>query len=87
MTGARRAGATLFLAPADNCGDVVRDGIPAGLTVAKVSTLAEAVSAVEAYVAGKPVTPCETTPRPALRRLSATWRRARLRDAARRSRR
>ena len=58
MTGARRAGATLFLAPADNCGDVVRDGIPGGLTVAKVSTLAEAVSAVEAYVAGKPVTPC-----------------------------
>jgi PDZ domain-containing protein len=58
MTGARRAGATLFLAPDTNCKDVLRDGIPDGLTVAKVSTLAEAVTAVEAYVAGKPVTPC-----------------------------
>jgi PDZ domain-containing protein len=58
LTGARRAGATLFLAPADNCKDVVRDGTPDGLTVARVSTLAEAVAAVEAYVAGRPVTPC-----------------------------
>ena len=58
MTGARRAGATLFLAPADNCADVLRGGVPDGLTVARISTLAEAVSAVEAYVAGKPVTPC-----------------------------
>jgi PDZ domain-containing protein len=58
MTGARRAGATLFLAPVDNCADVLSGGIPDGLTVAKISTLAEAVSAVENYVAGKPVTPC-----------------------------
>jgi PDZ domain-containing protein len=58
MTGARRAGATLFLAPADNCADVLRGGIPDGLTVARIATLAEAVSAVESYVAGKPVTPC-----------------------------
>ena len=37
---------------------MLRDGVPDGLTVAKVSTLAEAVTAVETYVAGKPVTPC-----------------------------
>ena len=58
MVGARRAGATLFLAPADNCADVVAGGIPSGLTVAKVSTLAQAVDAVTAYVAGRTVTPC-----------------------------
>jgi PDZ domain-containing protein len=58
MTGARRAGATLFLAPDTNCKDVLRDGVPDGLTVAKISTLADAVAAVENYVAGKPVTPC-----------------------------
>jgi PDZ domain-containing protein len=58
MVGARRAGATLFLAPSENCADVLKARVPAGLTVAKVSTLAESVDAVTAYVAGKPVTPC-----------------------------
>ncbi len=58
LIGARRAGATLFLAPADNCDEVLRDGVPAGLTVAKVSTLAQAVDAVTAYVAGRPIPPC-----------------------------
>jgi len=45
MVGARRSGATVFLAPADNCADVVGH-IPKGLTVVKVSTLAQAVDAV-----------------------------------------
>jgi PDZ domain-containing protein len=58
LVGARRAGATLFLAPADNCAEVLHDGIPAGLTVAKVATLSQAVDAVRAYVAGTAVTPC-----------------------------
>jgi len=58
MIGARRAGATIFLAPSENCVDVLKAAVPAGLTVAKVSTLSEAVEAVTAYVAGKAVTPC-----------------------------
>jgi PDZ domain-containing protein len=58
LIGARRAGATLFLAPASNCADVVSGGVPAGLTVARISTLADAVTAIESYVAGKPVTGC-----------------------------
>ena len=58
LVGARRAGATLFLAPAGNCADVVAGGVPDGLTVAKVSTLTDAVNAIEAYVAGSPVTGC-----------------------------
>jgi PDZ domain-containing protein len=58
MAGARSAGATLFLAPAENCANVLATTIPDGLTVARISTLTDAVTAVEAYVAGKTPTPC-----------------------------
>lgn len=46
MQGARSAGATLFLAPAANCGEVVGQ-IPDGLQVVKVENLTEARRAVE----------------------------------------
>lgn len=46
MAGARAAGATLFLAPAENCGEVAGH-IPAGLQVVRVENLAEARAAVE----------------------------------------
>ena len=46
MQGARSGGATLFLAPAANCGEVVGN-IPDGLHVVKVENLAEARRAVE----------------------------------------
>ncbi|WP_261382406.1 PDZ domain-containing protein [Arthrobacter sp. UKPF54-2] len=46
MVGARAGGATMFLAPAANCDDVVGH-IPAGLQVVKVENLAEARRAVE----------------------------------------
>lgn len=42
LIGAKRAGATLFLAPIDNCIDITN--IPEGLQVVAVSTLAEAVT-------------------------------------------
>jgi PDZ domain-containing protein len=58
LVGARRGGATLFLAPDTNCSAVLSTTVPEGLTVASVSTLSDAVEAVEAYAAGKPVTPC-----------------------------
>lgn len=57
MVGARDAGATVFLAPAGNCSDVV-GAIPAGLKVVKVSTLSGAISDLEALKAGKPVPSC-----------------------------
>lgn len=57
LIGARDAGAVLFLAPKGNCGDVV-DHIPNGLTVAAVSTLDEAMSAIDAFNSGGTVTPC-----------------------------
>ncbi|GAB4099859.1 YlbL family protein [Sinomonas halotolerans] len=52
MHGARSAGATLFLAPAENCAEVVGH-IPEGLAVARVATLGEARDAVEAYGRGE----------------------------------
>ena len=58
MIAARRAGATLFLAPAGNCADV-RGNIPKGLTVAKVSTPVRGLDrAGEQTKAGKTVAGC-----------------------------
>lgn len=58
LVGARSSGATLFLAPTDNCAEVLATRVPDGLTVARVSTLTEAVTAIEDYVAGRPVRAC-----------------------------
>lgn len=52
LVGARDQGAAYFLAPAENCPDVV-GRIPAGLDVIKVATLSEARAAVEGIGAGK----------------------------------
>lgn len=57
MLGARRAGATVFLAPAGNCADV-KGTTPKGLDVIKVSSLHDAVTSLEALQAGKPVPHC-----------------------------
>ncbi|MEY2915630.1 MAG: hypothetical protein RL454_559, partial [Actinomycetota bacterium] len=46
MYGAQRAGARWFLAPAENCGDVVGH-IPAGLKVLKVANFNQALTAVK----------------------------------------
>jgi len=52
MAGARAAGASLFLAPAGNCDEVVGH-VPAGLRVVPVQTLHEAREAVEQFAAGR----------------------------------
>jgi Lon-like protease len=57
MAAARAAGATVFLAPADNCSDTA-GSVPAGLRVVKVSTLRGAIAALKAVKAGKPVPSC-----------------------------
>ena len=59
MIAARRAGATVFLAPAGNCGDV-KGVIPKGLNVIKVTTVHDAVTSLEALHEGKPVPHCPT---------------------------
>ncbi|WP_342766627.1 YlbL family protein [Xylanimonas oleitrophica] len=52
LRGAVRDGAAWFLAPADNCPQVVGE-VPEGLRVVRVATLAEARDAVEAIGAGR----------------------------------
>ena len=57
MIAARRAGASVFLAPADNCSDV-RGATPKGLDVVKVATLHEAVQDLLALQKGQSVPHC-----------------------------
>ena len=57
MIAARRAGATIFLAPASNCADV-RGNIPKGLDVVRVSTLHEAITDLDALASGGSVPHC-----------------------------
>jgi PDZ domain-containing protein len=57
MAGARAEGATVFLSPAANCSDAL-SARPAGMRLIKVSTLAGAVSALEALKAGRPTPSC-----------------------------
>ena len=57
MIAARRAGATIFLAPSDNCKDVT-GAIPSGLSVLKVSNLHQAVQDLGALEKGQPVPHC-----------------------------
>ncbi|MGB8651090.1 MAG: PDZ domain-containing protein [Mycobacteriales bacterium] len=51
MRGARAVGATVFLAPADNCAEA-KASKPAGLTLARVSTLKDALAALATLRAG-----------------------------------
>lgn len=51
MIGARESGAEYFLAPADNCDEVVGH-VPDGLTVLEVATFDDAVTAVESAAKG-----------------------------------
>ncbi|MNW27173.1 Lon protease [compost metagenome] len=52
MVAAKNAGATVFLAPSDNCAEAI-GRIPAGLDVIKVATLSEARQALEKIAAGE----------------------------------
>ncbi|MEU6250485.1 S16 family serine protease [Glycomyces sp. NPDC047010] len=57
IAGASAAGAEVFLAPASNCSDAVT-GAPEDMTIVRVETLEDAVSALEALAAGGEVTTC-----------------------------
>jgi PDZ domain-containing protein len=57
MVGARQAGATIFLTPAANCPDTA-GAVPAGLRLIKVSSLAGAITDLEALKTGRPVPSC-----------------------------
>jgi PDZ domain-containing protein len=51
LVGARRAGATTFLVPADNCAEASA-AVPSGLTLVKVTSLAQAITALDGIRSG-----------------------------------
>ncbi|BBH68370.1 hypothetical protein ACTI_50550 [Actinoplanes sp. OR16] len=57
LRGAQAAGAELFLVPEANCAEALRNSRP-GLTMAKVSTVDEALTALETFTAGGLPQPC-----------------------------
>ncbi|MFB9662882.1 PDZ domain-containing protein [Glycomyces mayteni] len=57
IAGSADAGAEVFLAPASNCSDAVT-GAPEDMTIVRVETLEDAVSALETLAAGGQVTTC-----------------------------
>jgi PDZ domain-containing protein len=57
VNGAHTVGAEVFLAPAANCSDAVAVA-PDGMTIVRVETLADAVSALEALAAGGTAPSC-----------------------------
>jgi PDZ domain-containing protein len=57
LIGARDAGAVLFLAPEDNCDEVVGH-IPDGLTVAAVASLEDAMDEIDSFINGDQVNVC-----------------------------
>ena len=52
MVGARRNGATVFLSPAENCGEA-KANVPSGLRLVKVRSLADALSSLKKLEAGR----------------------------------
>ncbi|RKN39914.1 PDZ domain-containing protein [Micromonospora endolithica] len=57
LVGAKRAGATAFLVPADNCAEAVRNP-QSGLPLLRVATLDDALSALEALRDGRQAPRC-----------------------------
>jgi Lon-like protease len=57
MRAARDAGATVFLVPAENCGEALAEA-PEGLRLVRVGTLDEALANLDALRAGAPTTSC-----------------------------
>jgi PDZ domain-containing protein len=57
LVGARAAGATFFLTPADNCAEAAANAVP-GLTLARVATLDDALDALGAVREGRQPTGC-----------------------------
>lgn len=55
IAGADKAGATVFLVPAGNCGDLA--GVRTDMTLVKVATLVDAISALRSLDSPSPATP------------------------------
>jgi PDZ domain-containing protein len=57
LVGAQDAGAQLFLVPADNCAEALRNAVP-GLPMAQVATVDDALAALRTFTTGGTPKPC-----------------------------
>ncbi|MCA2213373.1 YlbL family protein [Jidongwangia harbinensis] len=57
LVGAKAAGAQLFLVPADNCAEALRNAVP-GLPMARVGSVDDALRALQAFTTGGTAVPC-----------------------------
>jgi PDZ domain-containing protein len=57
LVGAKKAGAQIFLVPAGNCAEALRNAVP-GLPMARVATVDDALTAVRTYTTGGTPTSC-----------------------------
>ncbi|MFI5494770.1 PDZ domain-containing protein [Actinoplanes sp. NPDC051859] len=57
LVGAKKAGAQLFLVPADNCAEALRNAVP-DLAMAEVATVKDALTAVQTFTSGGTPKPC-----------------------------
>jgi PDZ domain-containing protein len=57
LVGAKDAGAQIFLVPADNCAEALRNAVP-GLPMAKVATVDDALAALKTFTTGGTPEPC-----------------------------
>jgi len=57
LVGAKEAGAQIFLVPADNCAEALRNAVP-GLPMAKVANVQDALTALKTFTSGGTPAPC-----------------------------
>jgi PDZ domain-containing protein len=57
LVGAKNAGAQIFLVPAGNCAEAVRNAVP-GLPMARIATIDDALTALKTFSTGGTPAPC-----------------------------
>jgi Lon-like protease len=60
LVGAKDAGAQIFLVPADNCAEALRNAVP-GQPMAKVATVDDALQALATFTSGGSPAPCTSS--------------------------
>ena len=60
LLGAKAAGAQIFLVPKDNCAEALQNKV-AGLPMAEVATVGDALTALQTFTSGGTPKPCSTS--------------------------
>jgi Lon-like protease len=60
LVGAKKAGAQIFLVPKDNCAEALKNAV-AGLPMAEVATVDDALTAIKTFTSGGTPKPCSAS--------------------------